>query len=149
LIWIKGEGATYPSAIVTDARRPMDPRRQHLVHSSSSVRQRGWRNFATTPFAVWEAVSAARLSARSSFRRLRLVVVTIADFRSSLAGGGSTRAASLGVLGCTAPSSRNGGKAALTSAAALPPKLRRRLLFAVTTAGASIATAFRFRGGRL
>ena len=31
----------------------------------------------------------------------------------------------------------------------LPPKLGRRLLFAVTTAGASSATGFRFRGGRL
>ena len=31
----------------------------------------------------------------------------------------------------------------------LSPKSGRRLLFVVTTAGASIATAFRFRGGRL
>jgi hypothetical protein len=36
-----------------------------------------------------------------------------------------------------------------TSAAAFSSKFGRRLLFAVTTAGASSATAFRFLGGRL
>ena len=52
--------------------------------------------------------SAARLSARSSFNRFRLVVVTIAGLRSSLAEAVRTRAASRGVLGCAAPSSRTG-----------------------------------------
>jgi hypothetical protein len=47
-------------------------------------------------------------SSARSFSRLRLVVVTIADFRSPLAGGGEvtarSRSASPGVLGCAAPS---------------------------------------------
>ena len=48
---------------------------------------------------------ADRFSACSSFSRLRLVVETIADFRSSLAGAGVTarsRSASPGVLLCAA-----------------------------------------------
>jgi hypothetical protein len=71
-----------------------------------------------------------------------------AGLRSSLAGAGSTRAAQRGVLGCTAPLSGVGASSIITSAA-VSPKTGRRLLFAVTTAGASSATAFRFRGGRL
>lgn len=73
--------------------------------------------------AAGSSGSAARSSARSSFVRLRLVVVTIAGLGSSLAGVGS--------------STRSGG----TTAAGLP---RFR-----TTAGTAIATAFRFFGGRL
>ena len=55
----------------------------------------------------------------------------------------------IGVLGCAAaPSSLETG-ARGTSAAAFASKFGRRLLFAVTIADASIATAFRFLGGRL
>ena len=92
----------------------------------------------------------ARLSARSSFSCFLLVVLTIADLRSSLAGG-ATRAAARGVLGCVAPVSPERGYAVsvITSAAAssVPPTGRR--LFAATTAGMSSATGFRFLGGRL
>ena len=55
-----------------------------------------------------------------------------------------TRAASRGVLGCAAPS----GAGASTSAGCFS-QTGWRLLFTVTIAGASITTAFRFRGGRL
>ena len=55
----------------------------------------------------------------------------------------------IGVLGCAAaPSSLETGTRG-TSAAAFSSQLGRRLLFVVTTDGASIATAFRFLGGRL
>jgi hypothetical protein len=77
------------------------------------------------------------------------LMVTIADFWSSLAGS-ATRAASRGVLGCVAPVSPERGYAvSVITSAAVSPKTGRRLLFAVTTAGASSATAFRFLGGRL
>jgi hypothetical protein len=63
-------------------------------------------------------------SARSSFTRLRLVVMTVADFRSSLADGGEvtaqSRSATRGVLLCAAN--------ATTSAAAVP-QVGRRLFF--------------------
>jgi hypothetical protein len=55
----------------------------------------------------------------------------------------------IGVLGCAAaPSSLETG-ARGTSAAAFSSKFGRRVLFAAAIAGASIATASRFRGGRL
>ena len=63
--------------------------------------------------------------------------------------GEMTRAASRGVLGCTAPSSRERGRQSDLGRRLFVPRLGRRLLFAVTIAGASSATAFRFRGGRL
>ena len=44
--------------------------------------------------------SAALLSTRSSFTRLRLVVVTIADFRSSLAGEAVMREYSFHLTRC-------------------------------------------------
>ena len=43
----------------------------------------------------------------------------------------------------------NGGRLPNLSRRLFLPRLGRRLLFVVTTAGASSATAFRFRGGRL
>ena len=55
----------------------------------------------------------------------------------------------IGVLGCAAALSSLETGARGTSAAAFSSKFGRRLLFAVTTAGASSATVFRFLGGRL
>jgi hypothetical protein len=101
------------------------------------------KNARTRAMASGSSGSAGRSSARCNFSRLRLVVVTIAGFRSVTA---RSRSASPGVLGCASPPWSGGEIEEKTE----PPPFRvgRRLLFVVTTAGTSSATAFRFLGGR-